>query len=340
MSNMNIKTPRWYVDNVSYLLSRGVAQDNNFDVRPSASNGLTTIGLQTGTEIECFDMNPLNKVDFDTKTTAAGHVLINLDLNGNTKNNFVAILNHNLNSATGKIRVSASDTESHIQSPDFSGATAMSCTEVVNAGSISTNIITPAYDGTTIVTFAESDLQYWGIQFEGASSFSGTDLFFGCVLVGEYFDAPHAPDLSIKREIIFDGVKTLESAAGQRFSNMSNSGRTHGATSKSPFTIGNPDYEGYGGRLAYDMNFSFLASSELMPNRYGSLLHTDDTVVSDVWNKTNGPHIPFIFACDNTSTGANAESEHILGRFAQNSLNMSQISNNYWNVSMRIEEEF
>ena len=130
------------------------------------------------------------------------------------------------------------------------------------------------------------------------------------------------------------------SVGGKRFSNMRHSGRTHTATSKSPFTLGYPAQEGYGGRLAYDVNFSFLASSELMPNRYESLVHTDDTVVSDVWNKTNGPHIPFIFSCDNTSTGSNAESEHIFARFAQNSLNMSQVANDYWNVSMRIEEEF
>ena len=342
MSNMNIKTPRWYVDNISYLLSRGVAQNTNFDVRPDASNGATTIGLQTGTEIECFDMNPLNKVDFNTSATAAGHVLINLDLNGNTKNNFVAILNHNLNSATGKIRVSASDTESHIQSPDFSGATAMNCTEVVNAGGAdgSTNIITPAYDGTTIVTFTESDLQYWGIQFEGASSFSGTDLFFGCILVGEYFDMPNAPDLNVTSSIMFDGVKTLESAAGQRFSNMANSGRTHGATTKSPFTIGNPDYEGYGGRLAYDMSFSYLNATSVFPNRYQSLVHTDDTVVSDVWNKTNGSHLPFIFSIDNAHAATNAESVHTFARFANNSLDLQQVAPDVWNVGFRVEEEF
>jgi hypothetical protein len=214
--------------------------------------------------------------------------------------------------------------------------------EIVDADVISSSIITPATDGNTIVTFDDSTLRHWGIQFEGngGNEFGGTDLFVGCILIGEYFDAPHAPDLSVKREIIFDGVDVLESVGGKRFSNMRHSGRTHTATSKSPFTLGYPAPEGYGGRLAYDMNFSFLASSEVMPTRYLSLIHVDDTVVSDVWNKTNGPHIPFIFSCDNTSKGANAESEHIFARFAQNSLNMSQVANDYWNVSMRIEEEF
>ena len=82
MANMNIRTPRFYTDNINYLLSRGVVQDGNFDVRPAATNGATTIGLQTGTEAECFDMNPLNKVDFDTSAATDGHVIINLDLGG------------------------------------------------------------------------------------------------------------------------------------------------------------------------------------------------------------------------------------------------------------------
>ena len=63
-------------------------------------------------------------------------------------------------------------------------ATAMSNpAEVVNADAISSSIITPATDGSTIVRFDESNLRYWGIQFEGDSSntFGGTNLFVGCI---------------------------------------------------------------------------------------------------------------------------------------------------------------
>ncbi len=342
MANQNVRTPRFYTDNINYLLSRGVAQDGNFDVRPSATNGATTIGLQTGTEAECFDMNPLNKVDFDTSATTDGHVIINLDLKGSLKNSFVAILNHNLSTARGKIRISASDTESEVQSPDFSGATAISCTEVVNADAISTNIITPATDGSTIVRFSESDLRYWGIQFEGDSTFLSTDLFFGCILVGEYWDAAHAPDLSVQRSIMFDKTKVLESVGGKRFSNMNNHGRTASSASKSPFTTASNNYETYGGRIAYDMNFSYLASTDLMPDEYDTLEYTDDAFVEDVWNKTNGSHIPFILSIDNSTTeeGGNAETQHIFARFAQNELQMNQVANDFWNISLRIEEEF
>jgi hypothetical protein len=345
MANMNIRTPRFYTDNINYLLSRGVAQNGNFDVRPTAgANGGAIIGLQTGTEAELFDMNPLNKVDFDTSGTSTGHVVINLDLGGSFKNSFVAILNHNLVSADGKIRISASDTESHITSADFGSATAISCTEVVNADTISANLIKPGTDGSTIVRFTESDLQYWGIQFEGNSgnTFSSTDLSIGCILVGEYLDAFVAPDMSVKRSIIFDQVKVLESAGGQRFSNMNNHGRTATSTSKSPFTTASNEYETYGGRIAYDLNFSYLASTDVMPTDYDTLEYTDDSIV-EVWNKTNGRHIPFIFSIDNSTgdgEGDNAESQHIFARFGQDSLDMTQVSNDIFNISMRIEEEF
>ena len=79
-----------------------------------------------------------------------------------------------------------------------------------------------------------------------------------------------------------------------------------------------------------------------MPDEYRNnfSMVDDDSVVVDVWDKTHGPHTPFIFSVDGESAGDNAESEHIFARFAQNSLNMSQVANDYWNVSMRIEEEF
>ena len=77
-----------------------------------------------------------------------------------------------------------------------------------------------------------------------------------------------------------------------------------------------------------------------MPDEMHSISTTDDAVIEDIWNKVNGPALPFIFSCDKDSEGTNAESEHIFARFANNSLDMSQVANDFWNVSMRIEEEF
>jgi hypothetical protein len=226
----------------------------------------------------------------------------------------------------------------------MASATAMgNPVEVVNADAISSSIITPATDGSTIVRFDESDLRYWGIQFEGNSSntFGSTDLFVGCILIGEYYESmPHAPDLSVKRSIIFDKVSMQESVGGQRYSNMTSFGRQSTSTTKSPFSTAVTGQSTMGGRIAYDLNFSYLNSSDIMPTEYDVHDVANDSVVQDIWNRANGPHIPFIFSIDKDSEGDNAESEHIFARFGQSSLDMTQVAHDVFNVSMRIEEEF
>ena len=350
MANMNVGVPRFYVDNINYRFANGIAQNTRYDVQ-ATNSGNNIVGIKSGggSEIELFDMNPLNLVTFDTSassTTKADHVIITLDVMGEvaSKNSFVAILNHNCATATAKIRISASDTKADVDHADFAalegGATVLSCTEVVNADTISTNIITPATDGSTIVKFSETDLRYFGIQFEGSSgNFSSTDLTVGCILVGEIYELQR-PDLELIRTISFDQVSVLESSGGQRFGNATSLGRTANSSSKSPFTTSTVSQQKYGGRISYDLNFSYLDSTDVMPDEYDIYNPTDDSVVEDIWNKTCGPLIPFIFSCDKDSEGDNAESEHIFARFAQNSLEQRQVAVNKFNIGMKIEEEF
>ena len=96
----------------------------------------------------------------------------------------------------------------------------------------------------------------------------------------------------------------------------------------------------HSGRLAYTMNFSYLDSTDVMPDEYHSVDYDDDSFVGDVWNITDGPTRPFIFCIDKSSTGANAESEYIFARFAQNTLTMNQVAINKYNINLSIEEEF
>ena len=347
MANQNIRTPRFYIDDISYQLSRGVAQNGNFDVMATGSN---RIGIKTGggVESELFDMRPLNLVTFDTASDTDGGVVISIDKASTTKKtNFIAVLNHNLNTAGGRFRITSSDTEAHVnifKTADSAGdGTEVNPTEIVNGavqGSTPFEVL-PDTNGSTIVTFAENNDRFFGIQFEGADgTFTSTDLTIGCVLAGEFYDMPHAPDLAVKRSIAFDNVNIQESIGGQRFSNMTSFGRAASSTSKSPFGISSFGQNIYGGRISYDMNFSYLQSTDLMPTEYVSINDTYDAVVEDIWNKTNGNHLPFIFSIDNTSVGANAESEHIFARFGQNNLDMTQVANDVFNISMRIEEEF
>jgi hypothetical protein len=356
MANQNIRTPRFYIDDVNYQLSRGVTQTangvaNTTDYVYDVMSGSGFIGVQNGTEAELFDMRPLNKVDFNTSADPDGHIGIVID-KGDTdkKYNFVAILNHNLNSASGAFRIASSDTQGNIVTVDHeSSAREIQSTEVTNAATAGVSApykMTPSINGSTIVTFGENDDRYFSIQFEGKTAggadgnFSSTDLFIGCILIGEYFDMPQSPELDVKRSIIFDKNKIQESIGGQRYSNMANFGKSASTTTRSPFIKTSFPEKTYGGRLKYEMNFNYLASTDLMPTEYTNIQTGDDTVIEDVWNKVNGSHIPFIFSIDNTSAGGGAESEHMFARFAQNSFDMTQVAPDVFNINIAVEEEF
>ena len=354
MANMDIKSVKFFTDHINFLMANGTAQDGNFDVM-SGTDLINTFNL--GSEPELFDMRPMNQCQFETSqdsTTRADHVLVNVDLGSSAFNcDYIAILNHNMASCEAKVRVKRDDTESHINSVDMTNGTAISgVTEVVNADTIASNVIKPATDGSTIFTFSSSDDRYWGIQFEGTDGetsdtagdgdFNGTyDLKIGCLLIGESFLMPHNPELSIKRTIMYDGVSVQQSLGGQKFANATHIGRRfQNVRSKSPFSTATYASGLYGGRITYDMNFNYLASTDVMPSEYDTEDADQDTVVSDVWNRTKGNLIPFILSTDSSDTGNNAERSYLFARFGQNSLNMEQVALNTWNMSMRIEEEF
>jgi len=357
MANQNIRTPRFYVDILSHLLARGIAQNGNFDVADTGGSGVTaTRGIQTGVEAQLFDMRPSTLVSFDTSGDRDSQVVITLDTQGAYAKSFIAILNHNMASASAKVRISRSDTKSDMQTVNFADGSRMAATEIVNSddrGSTSDNsssVVKPAADGSTLFTFTEVTNRYIGIQFEGIENETtlvttdglfnaSTDLTIGCILVGEYFDFK-TPDLSLTRRVTFDAITQQQSLGGQKYSTMINHGRNVSGTSKAPFSLPNSNRSVYGGRLAFDMNFSYLASSDLMPDEYHTHDTTDDAVIEDIWNRTNGNHIPFIFSVDNASAGDGAESEHIFARFDQNSLEMQQVALDTFNMNLKIVEEF
>ena len=347
MANVNIRTPRFYVDWINYAMSRGTPQNNNYDVMTGGNLLSPSSG---GTEAELFDMRPLNQVQFNTTNVATKKVLVNIDSESSSQIpfNFIAILNHNLKSADGSFIIGASNTESHINDEDFAiGHTAVQSTFKVNANvaGSGTYAVTPVRDGTTIVAFSDSQLQYWGIQFQGNTGTSsdefsdtvGDELKIGGIMLGQYYDMPVSPDLDVKRNITFDTVNVQQSLGGQRFSTMINHGRKGSSQNMSPFQIDTNRWGSQGGRMSYDMKFSYLNSTDVMPDAYSSLDRDDDAVINDVWNMTSGNHTPFIFTTDGTST---AESDYLFARFAQNNFDMTQVAPDVYSVSLKIEEEF
>ena len=182
-------------------------------------------------------------------------------------------------------------------------------------------------------------------MFEGEGANAGNfqanqAVNIGAIMIGKYYDMPNSPDLNVKRTIAYDNNKVSESLGGQKYGHMINLGRTATSTSKSPFVTASNKYNIHGGKIQYDMSFSYLNSTDVMPDEYHTVQHGDSNFISDVWNITDGNHRPFIFSADNGSTGDGAESEHIFARFDQNKLDMSQVAPDVFNMKLKIEEEF
>tara|TARA_R110002110_G_scaffold76989_5_gene202476 strand:- start:68 stop:1081 length:1014 start_codon:yes stop_codon:yes gene_type:complete len=337
MANLDIRKPRFYIDRLNYLLTRGRSISQSCEIQATGSN---KVGLKSGSVVsDLIDMRPLNQATFETNTDTDGTVVTRFDFAfGSYRTNFIAILNHNMTTATAKFKVGYG-TEAQVETVGFTGGTVITPSVVLN-GSVGSDIVTPQSDGHTLITFDSAGSADWGIQFEGSNggNFSSTDLKIGCIIIGEYYDMPHSPDLSVKRSIEFDKQKIQESLGGQRFSNMTSYGKSYiSDQNKSPFH----DYTSngargmYGGRMIYDMKFSYLNATDIMPDDYSSF--NDNSVVDDIWSATHGSHHPFIFTQDGTST---SESDYLFARFGQNSLDMTQVAPDVFNVAMRIEEEF
>lgn len=356
MANVNIRTPRFYVDYINFLTSRGTSGHYGIE---TGNTGGEQIPILSGDIAELYDMRPLNQVTFNTSGNTDGHVNLWFDLKtSGFRVDFIAILNHNMHKADAKVRISASETFSEIKTVDHVNADdtegSMALTSVIGTHEISNNKASSDDESTwgtghTIVTFTESTNRYWGIQFEGTNSqtsvghANGTfdtsnNLKIGCILLGQFYDMPRSPDLSVKRKIEFDGVNVQESIGGQRFSNIRQFGRRNiEEDNKSPFHTYFNSFGSYGGRMAYDMKFSFLNSTDIMPNNYNQFQPSDEAIIEDLWNKTNGRHLPFIFTQDKDSTDY---SDYLFARFAQDSLSMTQVAPDVFDVALKIEEEF
>ena len=85
-NNLPIARVRFYCDQISYRLSRGVSVDGFYDVQ-ATNTGNNIVGIKSGggSEEELFDMKPHNLVTFDTSastTSRLDHVVVSCDMTG------------------------------------------------------------------------------------------------------------------------------------------------------------------------------------------------------------------------------------------------------------------
>ena len=184
----------------------------------------------------------------------------------------------------------------------------------------------------------------------------------GAISIGDYYDMPNSPDLSLTMSYEMDGIKEITTKGGASLSNMTYYKPADwgdvGAWQIGDDEDGNPLSNIRAGRRVWNLSFSYVADSDLMPkvaatsnidaftNDYNvdgypsenTLLEGSD-FFSMVWNRTLGGHLKFIFnpAGGGTSPNNNPD-QFAICKFDMNSLQYKQVAHKVYDVKLKIRE--
>ncbi len=334
MSYQNVGTPRFYVSLNEYLNSIGA-----MTVSSSENQDVSSLGFLNPSDQIIVETTGSNETDIDFIFDNPTSFLLN-------DKGYFLILGHNF--ATNNSRFSISDPE------EVAGITE---TEIINSTQSISYFSTADYDGFSIFScnYGQLNANSTGIRFRLTQSPK-----LGCVSFGNYYDMPHSPDLSLKLSFEYDGVKTIQTRGGATLSNATYTKPADwgdgGAWQLGSDVDGNPVDNLRSGRRVWDLSFSYISDSDLMPkvaattnlgsgdNEYidpdtntayeNSLLQGTD-FFSQVWNRTLGGHLPFIFQANSSNNSADQFS---ICRFDMNTLQYDQVANNVYNVKLKIRE--
>ena len=288
------------------------------------------------------------------------------DLSGNCKL-YCAILNHSIYNGILSFELANYNWTEFIPFQNHWDDT--NYTDEMNGANIGNGVSMPG-NGTTIVSFDKlppadfpNILASWMPM--------DNDFALGGFSVGIKYTMPHSPDLKLSMEIEMDGVDTITTSGGSSISNIKYTGNplwVNKETYSNPFEVfksENYDVRESGarrnGRKSWSLKFSYmndrdLFSSNIKADTYsdhesdGTIadhyntgdieddklyfnIETDDSFYAQVWNKTLGGALPFIFQPD-----SNFRDEFYICKFDQDSLKISQSAYKVYDISVKIVE--
>ena len=314
----NVGTPRFYVSWGDYWKSLGTAVDSLYTLNPSQTATTITASANTDT-YEGASVTPYK---------SAGKGI-----------DFFAVLGHNVDSAN--LDFIAKLIDSNVNQEIF-----------LASDTTITGVNTDAdvrVSGFTLGTFAEADSEVSGTAVEADAVNVGIknhgvfeqSVEINSFVFGKYYDMPHSPDLSLKLSYEMDGIKNIQTKGGATLSNALYTKPADWGEYGAWQLGDNPNYRS--GRRVWDLSFSYLSDTDVMPvlgiQNYDDATTTDildgTDFFSQVWNKTMGGHLPFIFHPDNTNFNPD---QFAIARFDMNSLQYDQVANNVYNVKLKIRE--
>ena len=338
MAYQNVGTPRFYIDIPSYLSSLGYTVLNS-------NEPIKFLNLNPDIQKPIIDMYNFIEQGYIFTT-------INLEMEFkdicNPDKFFVALLNHNF----GTYPDVNLELEFYV-----SNANAVLNAEGVDSFQFNNN-------GSSII-IGEHDpaMDYFLFRFDNQDALN---FQLGCLSFGSYYDMPHSPELDVTMTIENDGFDAITTQGGAHLTNIRYNGapmweRIDG-TQVPPWTIGEPTAVGRRrGRRVWSMNFKYLSDKDLFASNYMSNTYTensdgydsadldtdadgnevfyynldnDDSFHAQVLNKIgNGQR--FIFQPDNTN---NNPDQFAICQLDQDSLNIKQVANGVYDISLKITE--
>jgi len=325
MAYSRIGIPRIYPDWINWLLT----------INRISSTDITQSGLSSSSPIDFFDLNPSNVISLGGNGVSTVHnITINTEIGTDSFQtcNFMAILGHNFYDSGAKFQIQTDDDSG------FGSPASYTLDPIVNAP-FSSSYSSPTANGWSLVHLTPNiDNKYIRIKFAPQSTNYSSDVKIGSIIIGKYYTFPVNADVNFSRNVVFEN-DVMSARGGKRYSNLKHRGSANWFLNQWNVSSGwsSPDEIRFQGRRIYDINFSFLNDTNMIPDELrGSDMLDKTSFYSDVTNKVMGSHLPFIFQPDSTET--DYSSGFTLTRLMDSK--ESQTGINSWNLSLKLEEEF
>jgi hypothetical protein len=350
MGYQNVATPRFYIDQFSYLLASGKVDRSYYDGHTlldqnNVFNYPGLVGLNPASEGAVLSSPNYRSFDIPTGLNTSTPVGI--------KTGYVAILGHTLYSS--EVRASA---EWHDGNGDKKGITKV---DIVNLdGGTGSNY--PGLDGFTIYKFttepdSASQSRFFRSYYHHDGEWTAN---INALSWGFIYDMPHSPDLSLTMSHEYDGIKQVTTKGGSTLSNA-NYYKSPKWGDKEAWQLGDWSFGLYASsRRTWDLSFSYVSDSDLEPYNYfggkwssdtGTPTHEEpkDNFFQNVLYYTMGGHLPFIFCPDpsieyyydtNNPSHTPRVPEFAICRFDMKSFKRTQVSFKTYNIKIKIVESW
>jgi hypothetical protein len=332
MAYQNVGVPRFYIDHGLWLYS-------SEEFIPPAD------------QISLFQLNPSNVVVRPVDTIQIPRVC---------PMRYCAFLGHKGNAAFYN---------DWSDGTTWAGAWYSGYEEIINAPAPSVaNGVLPDYSGFSISTFDDNATHpYLRAIINYANAPAGSPLpTIGAVSMGNFYDMPNAPNLSLTMSREYGGTKEFTTHNGSSMSNTMWSKPAQwgdlpawALSEGGGFSSSDVWNMAASGRRSWDLKFSYMADSDVFPMfstlgaeeswhasgddfwdwfntwHIGETILDSDNFYSQVWHKTLGGTLPFIFQPDNSN---NNPDQFCIAKFKDNSLKATQSAHNVYDISLSIEE--